>query len=172
MAQSSFDKVMAFVLHEEGGYVNDPHDPGGATNLGVTQRVYNGYRIRIGKGVATVKGISMPEAAEIYRTSYWHTIHGDELPVGIDLCVMDAAVNSGPGQAAKWLQACVGAPIDGFIGHVTLSRAMVTRDRIALVNALCDRRLTFMQGLKAWVFFKKGWRARVERVRRAALDML
>ncbi|HSG62644.1 MAG TPA: putative peptidoglycan-binding domain-containing protein, partial [Pseudomonadales bacterium] len=96
-------------------------------------------------------------------------VKGDDLPAGVNYCVFDAAVNSGTGRAAKWLQEAVGAVADGAIGPNTLAK-VAAHDADSLVNAYCDIRLNFLKSLKTFDTFGKGWTRRVDGVRQAALD--
>ena len=118
-----------------------------------------------------MRELTPDNVAPLYKTKYWDKIKGDDLPAGVDYCVFDAAINSGAGRAAKWLQECVGTQPDGAIGPMTLqaARAMVGAD---LVNLYCDKRLAFLKALKTWETFGRGWERRVEEVRSAALKML
>ena len=170
MTASNFDDALKRVLVHEGGYVNHPADPGGATNKGVTQRVYDGWRRRHGKPVRSVKGITGDEVAAIYRQQYWDAIRADELPAGVDYCTFDAAVNSGPGQAAKWLQRALSVSDDGQIGEATLAAAR-SQDAPKVINGSCDRRLSMLRGLRTFRTFGAGWTRRVADVRKVALDM-
>lgn len=168
--KDNFGKCLAWVLVHEGGYVNDSHDPGGATNKGVTQAVYNGWRKSHGQKTQSVIAISADEISWIYRMLYWDRVRGDDLPSGVDYAVFDFAVNSGVHRASKYLQAVVGAVGDGIIGKGTLAAV----DRMGAketVIALCRKRLGFLQGLKIFWRFDKGWTRRVEEVRRTALEM-
>lgn len=165
---TTFDKAYAKTRVHEGGFVNHPRDPGGATNKGVTQRVYDSYRRQIKQPTRSVKDISEGEAKAIYRAGYWDAVRADELPPGVSYCVFDAAINSGAAQAVKWLQRCVGAKDDGIVGNETLSMAR-DADRIELINAYCDMRLAFMKRLKHWDAFKNGWTRRVAEVRSQAV---
>jgi lysozyme family protein len=106
----------------------------------------------------------------LYRTKYWDKIKGDELPSGVDYIVFDAAINSGPGRAAKWLQECVGTQPDGAIGPMTI-KATESIVKADLINMYCDKRLEFLKALPTWDTFGKGWGRRVEEVRAAALEM-
>lgn len=170
MSASNFDEALKRVLIHEGGYVNHPKDPGGATNKGVTQRVYDGYRDRLGLKRQSVRMISSNEVADIYKRQYWDAIRGNDLPAGVDYCTFDAAVNSGAAQAAKWLQRAVGATADGQIGEATLE---AVRNAVPgkVIDASCDNRLAMLKGLKTWNTFGKGWSRRVADVRKVALDM-
>ena len=164
-----FIRAYDAVRVHEGGYANNPDDPGGETNRGVTQRVYNSYRKRMGLPAQTVKLITESEARNIYRNGYWDQIRADHLPDGVAYCVFDASINSGAGQAAKWLQRCVGADVDGIVGDETISMAM-DRDAVDLINQYCDMRLAFMRSLSHWPAFKKTWTSRVGEVRSQAIE--
>jgi lysozyme family protein len=106
----------------------------------------------------------------MYKAKYWDKVKGDDLPAGVDYCVFDAAINSGPGRAAKWLQAAVGVEPDGGIGPKTL-QAVAGMDANELVSAYNDRRLSFLHDLPTWPTFGKGWARRVAEVKAAGLDM-
>lgn len=159
--RSNFEACLAQVLAHEGGYVNDPHDPGGETNYGISKRSYPKENI---------KGMTRARASEIYRRDYWNAVRGDDLPAGLDLVAFDAAVNSGVSRGAKWVQRAVGAVQDGKIGPETIRLSNVIDPRQA-VNQACDHRLQFLQGLPGWARYKNGWSRRVSEVRAAAVDM-
>lgn len=164
---SRFQACLAEVLRHEGGFVNHPSDPGGATNLGITKATLSEWR---GKPVTVddVRNLTVDEAGEIYRARYWQPIRGDALPPGVDLAVFDGAVNSGPGRSARWLQQALGVAQDGIIGPETL--AAVGRAKPAtLIIEICDARMAFLRSLSTWPTFGKGWTARVNEVQAAAL---
>lgn len=167
MAASSFDAALARVLVHEGGWSDHPKDPGGATMKGVTQRVYDGWRVRRGLTRRCVRSIEPGELRAIYRTQYWDAVRADELPPGLDYCVFDAAANSGPAQAARWLQRALGVAADGQIGEASLA-ALDGQPVPGLIDGVCERRLAMLRGLRTWPSFGKGWRRRVEEVRIAA----
>lgn len=169
--KENFGKSLAMVLVHEGGYVNDPVDPGGATNKGVTQAVYDSWRTSHGQAKQSVKALSVDEIAGIYRLLYWDRVRGDDLASGLDYATFDFAVNSGVSRAAKFLQSVVGVAGDGVIGRQTLEAAMLFGARQA-ITALCNKRLGFLRGLKIFWRFGKGWTTRVEAVRTAALAMV
>ena len=126
-----------------------------------------GRRSRRPQGVGSSGVKCIPR---IYRSGYWGKCRCDELPVGVDYAVFDAAVNSGPGRGARWLQAAVGAKQDGGIGPKTLSR-VEEHDPIQVTGVMCDRRLSFLRSLDTWPTFGKGWGRRVEGVRATAIAM-
>jgi lysozyme family protein len=168
--RSNITSCLAVIAHHEGGYVNHPKDPGGATMKGITQRVYDGWRVLNGLDKRPVKQILDSEVEAIYRRQYWDGVRGDHLPMGVDLSVFDYAVNSGVARSAKTLQRALGTKPDGFIGMVTLARAKET-PAVNVINAICDDRLAFLKSLKTWGTFGKGWARRVSETRAAALKM-
>lgn len=162
--KGSFAIVLPRVLAHEGGFVNDPDDPGGPTNRGVTQRVYDGYRKRNGLAPRSVRGITAEEIHEIYRDQYWDAVRGDDLPLGLDYAVFDYAVNSGVKRAAQHLQEVLGVNQDGVIGERTLAGA-VDRESISLVEQYVERRMKFLRSIKkggGWKKYGKGWTRRVQ----------
>ena len=166
MTAATWPKAFAAVLRHEGGYVNHPKDPGGMTNLGVTKRVWEEWS---GHPVdeAAMRALTPAMVEPLYRAKYWNAVRGDELPAGVDLCVFDVAVNSGPGRAARLLQAAVGAAVDGGIGPKTVAEAVV-KQPAETIDAICDGREAFLRSRPAFSTFGVGWLARVERVRREA----
>jgi lysozyme family protein len=167
--KESYPLSIKQVLKHEGGYVNHPSDPGGATNKGITQLTYNAWRKSKGLPMRSVKLLEDAEVGAIYKQNYWDKVHGDELPVGVDYAVFDFAVNSGPARAAKFLQRLVGVAADGIIGPATVIAA--TAKQFGLVDKLCDERLRFLQTLPHWRVFKNGWTSRVAGVRAVAKSM-
>lgn len=167
--KSNFAKALDAVLKHEGGYVDHPRDPGGATNLGITKAVLEAWRgHKVTK--AEVRALGRKEAADIYRARFWTSVHADDLPSGADYAVFDFAVNSGPGRAARYLQAVVGAKQDGAIGGLTLA-AVGRMKPEEIVRGLCAKRLSFVRALKTWSTFGKGWKRRIDEVRVAALAL-
>lgn len=159
---SNFEASLAHVLQSEGGFVNNPSDPGGMTNLGCTKAVWEEF---VGHLVseADMRGLTPADVAPLYKRKYWDKISGDDLPAGLDYAVFDAAINSGPGRAAKWLQEAVGVVADGAIGKGTLA-AVAAFDVQELIKAYNDKRLGFLQGLPTFGTFGKGWTNRVASV--------
>lgn len=168
--RENLETALKHVLVHEGGFVNHPKDPGGATNRGVTQRVYDAYRDRQGQSRRSVRAITAEEVADIYKRQYWDAIRGDDLPSGLDYAVFDYAVNSGPRRAAQDLQRELGVAVDGVIGNVTLA-GVAKADVYDLIDRLCARRMRFLKGLKHWRTFGKGWTRRVTDVAEIAMAM-
>jgi lysozyme family protein len=169
MAAENFDRCLSLVLVHEGGFVDHPRDPGGATNLGITQATLSKSRGRP-SFVEDVRRLTKAEAGEIYRGSYWASVEGDRLPGGLDLAVFDFAVNSGPRRAVRMLQDLLGVAEDGVIGPHTLAAADAA-DVPKLIADLSAARLRFLGGLSTWSVFGTGWRRRVQSVERQAKEL-
>jgi lysozyme family protein len=165
----NFARALALVLRSEGGWSDNPADPGGATMKGVTLASFRRY-VKADATGADLRRISDEEVATVYRRFYWDAVLGAELPDGVDYAVFDFAVNSGPGRAAKCLQAVVGTIQDGRIGPATLAAAMA-RPAGVVIDDLCDARLAFLRRLPTWPKFGRGWSNRVGSVRAQAVLM-
>lgn len=170
--QSNFEKCLEKLLTHEGGYVNHPSDPGGMTNLGVTARVWEEW---VGHPVdeKQMRALTPETVAPLYKKKYWDACRADELVSGVDYCVFDVAVNSGPGRAIKFLQSTVGVTADGGFGPATLAAVKkAEEDPVKLIEAYCFIRLEFLKSLKTYETFGKGWKRRVEEVEAEAIKML
>lgn len=159
--KANFEACMAEVFKHEGGYVNDPHDPGGETNMGISKRSYPKEDIR---------GMTRARAAQIYRKDFWDKLKCDDLPAGLDLVAFDAGVNSGPARGARWLQQAVGVTADGKIGPATLMAAKSTYAPAAIMRAVGFRK-SFLMQLATWERYKKGWTARLNSIEAVAGEM-
>jgi len=168
--KDNFQKALAAVLVHEGGFVNHPQDPGGMTNLGCTKAVWEEH---CGHPVdeKAMRALTPADVAPLYKRKYWDKVQGDELPNGVDYLVFDAAINSGPGRAAKWLQACVGVEPDGGIGPKTLAAVRACNPK-QLIEDYTKRRLSFLMDLPTWDTFGRGWTRRVNEVEDTGLKML
>ena len=151
----TFDEAFHELLGHEGGFVDHPADPGGATRWGVTERVARaaGYR-------GNMRDFPVDMAKAIYRREYWDAVKADQLPATVRYAVFDAAVNSGVRQSARWLQRAIGAAEDGVIGPKTLALANAV-DPHKLKDTLLGVRLKFMTDLPSWPAFGKGWARRI-----------
>ena len=165
----NFKKSLKHVLVHEGGWADHPKDPGGATMKGVTLATFRRF-FGEDKTKEDLRKITDEELGQIYRSGYWDKCRCDELPSGVDYAVFDAAVNSGPGRSARWLQAAVGAKQDRGIGPKTLTK-VEGHDPTQVIDLMCDRRLAFLRNLSTWTTFGKGWERRVEGVRSTATAM-
>lgn len=151
----NFDTAFHDLLGHEGGFVDHPKDPGGATNWGVTERVARatGY-------AGHMRDFPVEMAKAIYRQQYWDAVRADELPEPLRYPTFDAAVNSGTTQAVKWLQRAVGAVDDGRIGPETLRMANGGNAHQS-ARRMLGQRLRFMTELPTWPAFGRGWSKRV-----------
>ena len=170
MARWTYDQALSRLLTHEGGYTDHPSDPGGPTNFGITIHDYRQY-VRPNATAADVRAMPLGEAKRIYREKYWDALRCDELPAGVDYAVFDYGVNSGVGRSAKVLKRVLG--LDASSGSMTapVIAAATKRKASELIVAICDERLRFLQSLRTWPVFGKGWSRRVGEVREAALAM-
>lgn len=168
--RENFDEALAAVLIHEGGYVNHPRDPGGATNMGITHRTYAAWLKVHNRPQKNVRDITDEEVAAIYKEQYWDAVKGDSLPSGVDYAVFDFAVNSGPSRAAKFLQRVVGVSDDGVIGQMTLAAVQGVSAR-QIVSELCNARLAWLKRLPHWPTFGRGWERRVQEVKAKGLRL-
>jgi lysozyme family protein len=175
MVASNFKEALINTLHYEGGFSEDANDAGGATMDGITHLEYDAYRRRKGLIPRHIKLITPEERDDIYKTSYWNAIRGDELPLGVDFVVFDAAVNSGPARAIEWLQEAINkcSPherqlvVDKHLGVVTLDYVDDV-DPKRLIEEMVALRLGFMKvarnsqtGRALWPSFGTGWSNRM-----------
>ena len=168
--KDNFELSLKKVIEHEGGYVHHSQDPGGRTNLGVTQRVWEEW-VGHPVGEKEMRSLTVEQVAPLYKRRYWDAIHGDQLPSGLDYCLFDTAINSGVGRASKFIQEMVGVAADGAIGNKTLLAIGQFKDVKMLIDEYCDKRLDFLQKLKTWPVFGKGWGRRVADVRESATRM-
>lgn len=158
----------------EGGFANNPHDPGHATMDGVTQAVYTEWLTTHGRHDAPVRGISLADRQAIYRAYFWNEVRGDDLYEGLDLIMADTAWGSGPVEAIKLLQRAVGVEDDGKFGEGTLKAVQeyrATNRDIVLINKVCDERMKFFQSLSTWKYFGHGWTTRLNGIEAKAIAM-
>lgn len=160
MTEANWPQIAEVERAEEGGYVNNLHDPGRATKYGVTIGELAVWRKRP-VTVADVQNLTWAEASEILKTQYFDKVRGDLLPAGLDLAVTDAAVNSGPVRAIMWLQRAVGVEVDGCFGIITAHAVAGINDVDALIERYDAARLGFLRHLRTWPWFRRGWFARV-----------
>lgn len=157
----NFDEAFHKLLGHEGGFSDHPNDTGKATMWGVTERVaradgYEGHMLNF----------PLDHAKRIYRKQYWDKIRAEELPPALRYAVFDAAVNSGPPQAIRWLQKAVGVAEDGIVGPQTLMAARAANPDFA-IRRMLGIRLAFMASLGNWPAFSRGWARRIADVLQA-----
>ena len=151
-----------------GRLVKHPQDPGGHTRLGITLRTLRRWRGSDDVTPDDLWEMTHEEVKAIYHAFYWNAVRADRLPPGVDYVVFDFAVNSGPARAVKTLQELLRVTVDGVVGDET-ARAALAADRQQLIQDYCQRRLEFLQSLKTFSTFGRGWTRRVDEVERLAL---
>jgi len=159
--KDNLETATNWILVHEGGYVNHPDDPGGATNKGIIQTTYDAFRRRKGLKSRSVKSITNSEVLEIYKDQYWDKVWGDHLPNGLDYAMYDFAINSGPSRAIKFLQELVHVKADGILGNITLDAIRSSDNIESLITDLCYKRWGWLKRLRHYKTFGKGWTRRV-----------
>ena len=167
---SDFAEALALVLQMEGGRVDHPRDPGGRTNQGITQRTYDAWRKQHHQPPRNVYAIARDEVERIYHDSFAAPVCFDRLPGGVAYAAFDAAVNSGPARATRWLQGAADLQITGHLDSVALT-SIAARHAPTLIDRLCDLRLGLLRHLPGWAPFGHGWTRRVAFVRQHAQAM-
>lgn len=168
--KENFGLAFHALLKHEGGFVNHPKDLSGMTNLGVTKRAWEDY---VGHPVdeAQMRALTPETVETFYRERYWDVIGADSLPGGVDYCVFDCAVNSGPRQAVRLLQRAARIKDDGILGPNTLN-AVRGMDPRLLISRYTAARLDFLQKLPTFTSFGKGWVRRVREVESLAATLV
>lgn len=166
----NFKECLALVLKSEGGYSNHSQDPGGVTNLGITQKSLEEW---LGHEVDDkfMRKLTPEMAAPFYEQKYWRPCYGEVLPRGLDYLVFSFGINAGPGRSVKLLQSAIGCLPDGIIGQRT--RDQIRGSNIAnLIAKFSEARREYYRSLKTFPVFGKGWLARVDREESEALQMV
>jgi lysozyme family protein len=174
---TALEQALTFVLRWEGGYVNHAADRGGATMKGITQRVYDEYRIERRLGTQAVKLISDDEVREIYQEQYWDAGNCHRLRSRLDLAQFDTAVNMGINRATRILQEASGCTADGRFGPATLA-AVGSCELRPTLERYCEIREGWYRNRTVerpdQKVFLKGWLNRMKALREelgVALDM-
>jgi lysozyme family protein len=147
----TFDDVFDRLMGHEGGYSNDPRDPGGETQWGISKRSYP---------TVDIKALTRDEAKAIYRRDFWDRLNADSLPDGVAFQLFDFAVNSGSETAVRYLQRAVGVADDGHWGPVSQAAAEAMSESDTIMR-LCAERLHYMTRLTGWSAFGRGWARRI-----------
>lgn len=150
---SSFGDAFAALIGNEGGYSNNPADPGGETMWGITARVAraNGY-------AGPMKSLSLETAKAIAKDVYWDPLHLDEFDPRIAFQMLDANYNGG--KTVRWAQQAAGADVDGKMGPATIA-ALKAVDPHAFVLSFLSQRLNYLVDLATWKTFSRGWTRRI-----------
>jgi len=168
--KENFERALAAVLKSEGGFVNNPKDPGGMTNLGVTIKTWESF---VGRNVTEkeMRNLTPEMVGKMYQQKYWNAVKADDLPEGVDYLAFDFAVNAGPGRAAKLLQQAVGVTADGAIGPATL-KAVAAMQPADLIEKYSAAKEAFYRSLPTFETFGKGWLRRVAEVKTISEGMI
>lgn len=159
MVATTYQEAISKVFLDEGGYTNDPRDPGGPTNWGITINDARAYW----KPQATASDVkAMPKsvAEQIYRTKYAAPVRYDQLPAGFDYSVLDLGINSGIGRAIPYAASVLGAKAGTGIDAL-VPLAAIYPDKKKLIQVYWAKRLAFLKSLKIWSTFGGGWGRRV-----------
>ncbi len=170
----AFDTCLAFTLEQEGGFSDDPHDPGGATCHGITLATYRDWADNPALGVTDIRDIAQATVREIYESRYWLPVSAGSLPPGVNLMVFDHGVNAGPGRSARLLQEALGfsgAAVDGAVGPKTLAAAAAA-DAATIITRLAASQTGYYRSLDDFDRYGRGWLNRVEARRALAMQMI
>lgn len=167
---SNWQKSFELMLKSEGGYVNNPADPGGMTNLGVTKATWENWVGRA-SDEAEMRSLTPEKVEPLYKKKFWDAVRGDELPVGLDYLLFDFAVNAGAGRSIKTLQSAVGVTPDGGFGPMTMA-AVQAIDPKELIERFSQAKEDFYRSLPTFATFGRGWLNRVADVKLKATSMI
>lgn len=149
----NFDRAFEIIIGHEGGYVNDPRDPGGETKYGISKRAYP---------AEDIQNLTLDRAKFLYKRDYWDAVDAESIPGAARLMVFDCSVNCGVVTAKKILQRAVDVKDDGIIGAKTRAAISTTPD---LEQRFAGFWLQYYTDLKGFDTYGKGW------VRRVANDL-
>ena len=169
----AFEQALPIILREEGGFSNDPADPGGITNLGVTKRVWEAWTHNPASE-SDMRSLTVSQVAPLYRAQYWNALDADSLPPAIALCVFDFGVNAGVARAARLLQSMVGVLQDGHVGPNTgaaLNNWVSVHSIAEVVRQYQVARVAFYKSLPTFSHFGAGWINRCTAIETAALKI-
>lgn len=164
-----FEAAVAFVLEHEGGFVDDPEDAGGVTNLGISLRFLKG--VMPFATADAIRDMARETAVQIYRDHFWDTCRCYALPAGLDLAVFDCAVNQGPLAARRLLQRALAVEDDGYIGPITLKAVLDADPGEILTDFLVRRAKRYAMTGKAEIY-GRGWFRRLFDVHRVSLPLI
>lgn len=138
----NFDEALRFTLYWEGGYVNHPSDPGGATNQGITQRTYDSYRSGLNLPKNDVRNITHKEVREIYFYRYWKASKADRMTASLAVAHFDTCVNFGVKNGVMFLQEALGftgRDVDGIFGTMTAGALKLNNNKTTAMKLVEGR---------------------------------
>lgn len=155
MTEFVWDSAFDLLMLNEGNYVNNPNDPGGATKYGISKKAYPDIDI---------ENLTLEQAKKIYKRDYWDRCKCSFIPDALSIALFDFAVNSGTKRAITYLQKSLEIPADGVIGNQTIG-ACNREPTKKVLEKYMDLRLEFLMSLKNWKYFGNGWGKRVNRTK-------
>ena len=166
---NNFKECLALVLKSEGGYVNNPKDPGGMTNLGITKKSLEEW---LGHDVDEkfMRNLTPEMAAPFYEQKYWRSCYGEVLPRGLDFLCFSFGVNAGCGRSVKLLQQSLGLVSDGVIGPRVMQKLRES-NITDIIKGFSESRREYYRALKQFPVFGKGWLSRTDKEEQEALQM-
>jgi len=169
---SNWDQSFEYLLQSEGGFTDDPNDPGGMTNLGVTKTTWEKW---VGRAVTKneMQALTPELVKPLYKKEYWDAVQADNLPVGIDYLCFDFGVNANVHRSILLLQQCVNTTVDGILGKQTLSAVMdaYSANKIALIERYSDEKDAYYHSLPTFPIYGRGWMNRIDIVENRAKVM-
>ena len=167
---NNFKECLALVLKSEGGYVNNPKDPGGMTNLGITKKSLEEW---LGHDVDEkfMRNLTPEMAAPFYEQKYWRSCYGEVLPRGLDFLCFSFGVNAGCGRSVKLLQQSLGLVSDGVIGPRVMQKLRES-NITDIIKGFSESRREYYRALKQFPVFGKGWISRTDQEEQIALQMV
>lgn len=173
---NTFENALDLLIAHEGGYVNDPNDPGGKTKFGISDRRdgnIDGMADLDGDGIGDVEiiDLELEQVAKIYRREYWERCKCDDLSPALATALFDTAVNCGNGLAARLLQRVLRVEDDGIIGPITIKHANKA-EQAELVSLFLAERQIHNAALKTWKHYGRGWTKRVIKTGHYCLSLI
>jgi lysozyme family protein len=169
-----FDESLRRVFQTEGGYVNNPNDKGGETNMGIIKATLNAAKKAGIVNHSDSKSLTRAEAEDIYKKMFWEPSRAGDMPAGIGYQVLDMAVLHGVPKAMRILQAALGLKPTGKAGQATVD-AVWAADPRGLVSEIKERKqgmyYSIVEKDPAQREFLRGWTNRNNRVAAESMDM-
>lgn len=170
---SNFTACLHEVLHMEGGFSDDPRDPGGPTNFGITRaELADVQRVPVNSITEDMmKALTLDDATGIYQSRYWNVLRCEDVPLGVDMMLFHFGVNAGHATSAKLLQTVVGTACDGIVGRQTVTAACRT-NAAKLIDDLAQAQIKHYGTREKFSTYGNGWINRVNRAQKVAKGMV
>ncbi|MCG1056092.1 glycoside hydrolase family 108 protein [Mycetohabitans sp. B5] len=148
-----FDDAFDKLIGNEGGYSNNPQDPGGETMWGVTQRVARAWGY-----TGPMRELPRETAKQIAKALYWDPLHCDRYDARVAFQIFDANYNGG--HVVIWMQQASDAFADGKLGPKTIAAVQAVDPELFIMRFIAAR-LTYLTALQTWPSFGRGWARRI-----------